>query len=299
MNVLIIGGSGFVSGTLAKVAVSHGHRVWAVTRGQRPMPEGVTPLQADRHDDSAFEQALAAIGFPLDLVVDCIGYEPADAEQDIRLFRDRAKQLVFVSTDFVFDPSHRAIPQPEESDHYLADGYGGKKRQCELRFIEGDTGAMEWTIFRPCHIYGSGSRLGCLPLHGRDAKLIERLRAREALQLVGGGYFLQQPIFARDLGELILSACGQRQAFGGIFNAAGPDIIESRTYYRLIAEVLGVTLKTQEYSIEQFLAEKPESRSFICHRVYDLGKLRRCGLKAPSTPISLGLREHVESLLCS
>ncbi|SVE24981.1 uncharacterized protein METZ01_LOCUS477835, partial [marine metagenome] len=33
-NLLIVGGSGFVSGTVARRAVASGWRVWAVTRGR-------------------------------------------------------------------------------------------------------------------------------------------------------------------------------------------------------------------------------------------------------------------------
>ena len=36
MKVLVIGGSGFLSGTLARTALSQGHQVWTITRGQRP-----------------------------------------------------------------------------------------------------------------------------------------------------------------------------------------------------------------------------------------------------------------------
>ena len=47
-NLLIVGGSGFVSGTVARRAVASGWRVWAVTRGRLPMPDGVIAIVADR-----------------------------------------------------------------------------------------------------------------------------------------------------------------------------------------------------------------------------------------------------------
>jgi nucleoside-diphosphate-sugar epimerase len=295
--MLIIGGSGFVSGTLAREAAARGRRVWTVTRGQRPMTKGVTALVADRHDTQAFERAVAGAKTKWDMVVDSICYELQDMKQDIALFRDRTRQFVFISTDFVFDPAFRKFPQPEESDHYLTELYGGKKRQCELELINADAGRMKWTIFRPCHIYGPGSQLGCLPLHGRDPQLIQKMRAGETLRLVGGGHFLQQPIFARDLARLILSAAGNRKTYGKIFCAAGPDIIESREYYRIIADILGVGLKVEEVSVSQYRQENPGQRSFLCHRIYDLSRLRAAGLKVPATPIAKGLKEHVRSLL--
>src|SRR5688572_15612860 len=97
-KLLILGGSGFVSGTLARAALANGWKVWVVTRGKRSLPEGVVGLHADRHDHAAFEQAIEGAKTGWDMVVDSIGYEPADAKQDINVFRRRTKQLVFIST---------------------------------------------------------------------------------------------------------------------------------------------------------------------------------------------------------
>jgi len=297
MKILLIGGSGFVSGTVARTAVEQGHSVWAVTRGERPVPAGVTAIKADRHDISAFEVAVAGAGTDWDLVVDCIGYKPEDARQDVTVFRNRARHLVFISTDFVYDPGRRTFPQHEDCPYTSEDDYGGKKRQCELAILDGDTGDMACTIVRPCHIYGPGSLLGCLPLHGRDAELIDKMKAGEPLKLVGGGHFLQQPIFAADLASLILSCAGNPKTHGQVYLTAGPNIIESRRYYEIIAEVLGVEIEVEEVSVDGYLAESPGKRPFMCHRIYDLSKLREHGLAVPSTPIEKGLEEHVKSLL--
>ena len=297
LNILIIGGSGFLSGTVAQRAVAEGHTVWTITRGQRPLPEGVIGLTVDRGDPAAFQQAVTRAETEWNLVIDCIGYEPPHAQQDIAVFQDLTPHLVFVSTDFVYHPAHRRFPQAEETDYYLSDGYGGKKRRCELEFINGDTGDMRWTIVRPCHIYGPGSQLGCLPCHGRDPQLIAKLQAGETLQLVGGGHFLQQPILAGDLADLILRMQGNENSYSQIFCAAGPDIIESRAYYRIIADILNATLRVEEIPVSDYLTNHPASAPFLCHRIYDLSKLARAGVKTPTTPMAQGLREHVESLL--
>lgn len=297
MNILLLGGSGFLSGTLSRVALQAGHNVTVATRGQRVLPAGVQSIVADRKDRAAFQTAIEnAESAPWDLVVDCIGYEVEDARQDIEIFRNRARHLVFVSTDFVYDPAKRDFPQREENDNYLTDeSYGAKKRRCELEFLGADTGEMQWSIVRPCHIYGPGSRLGCLPAHGRDPELIARLRAGGVLQLVGGGHFLQQPIFAADLAQTILSCAGNSQANRQIYQTAGPDIIESREYYRLIAELLSVELEIEELPVAEYLRAHPEHRSFLCHRIYRLDKLAAHGLSVPATSIEDGLRAHVES----
>lgn len=297
LKILLIGGSGFVSGTLARLAVAQGHAVTAVTRGQRDLPAGVTPLVADRKDDAAFTSAIQQAGVTWDLVVDCIGYGPEDAEQDVAILRGRASHLVFISTDFVYSPVNRRFPQTEDDAYYLTDGYGGKKRQAELVLAGADTGTMRWTVLRPCHIYGPGSLLGCLPEHGRDPQLIDRLRRNEPLRLVGGGHFLQQPILAADLAQAVLSCAGNAAAHGQICNVSGPTVVESWQYYQIIADLLGLPLALEELSVADYLRANPERASFFCHRIYDLSRLSASGLHVPATSLRDGLRGHVESLI--
>lgn len=302
MDMLIIGGSGHVSGAVARAAVAAGHRVRAVTRGLRPLPPGITGITADRKQPGSLESALAGFKQTWDLVVDCIAYGAPDIQQDLDLFRARAGRLVYISTDFVYDPARRRFPQPEDPASYVdresgSLDYGRKKRLAELILQQSATGPMSWTVFRPCHIYGPTSELGCLPLHGRDKTLIEKLRAGEPLKLAGGGHFLQQPILADDLAQLILSAAGNERARNRIFNAAGPDIVESREYYRIIADVLGVGLTVEEVPVAGLLTEHPEMEPFLCHRIYDLSGLKSAGLQMPATPLAAGLRLHTEGLL--
>lgn len=296
-NILLIGGSGFVSGTLARTALAQGHRVWTVTRGRRPAVKGAQNLVADRKVHAAFARTIGEVGVQWDLVVDCIGFRPEDALQDVEVLSDRTRHLVFISTDFTFDPARRRLPQSEETDYYATSGYGGNKRRCEEILLNADCKDMHWTILRPCHIYGPGSLLGCLPAHGRDGQLIETMRAEQPLGLVGGGYFLQQPIFAPDLADLCLSCLDNNQTHEQIFCAAGPDIIESRTYYQIVADHLGVSLTVEELPIDAYLREHPNAAPFLCHRIYDMSKLQQSGAAVPSTTLTDGLREHVAHLL--
>lgn len=296
-SILLVGGSGFVSGALARLAAAQGARVWAVTRGLRPLPPGVTGLVADRRGPAAFEAAVAGVGVTWDLVVECIGYEPAELRQDVAVFRSRARHFIFISTDFVYDPYHRKYPHPEDTAHFWQDGYGWKKRLCELELIEQDTSPMPWTIVRPCYVYGPGSELGSLPYHRRDPQLIQRLRSGEPLRLVGGGHFLQHPIFVDDLARVILSLASRENAFGQIFNAAGPDLVEAAEYFRIVARCLGVEAQIEEIRVSDHLAAHPEDAPSCCNRYFDLAKLRASGAYVPDTPLAAGLKLQVESMI--
>jgi nucleoside-diphosphate-sugar epimerase len=296
-KILVVGGSGFLGGTITRRALAEGHGVWTISRGRTKVPAGASALIADRKDSVAFAEAIAGAQTCWDLVVDSAAFESEDIHQDVAVLSGLAGRLVFVSTDFVYDPARRTVPQAEDAEFYLAGGYGGQKRAAEVALTEARTGTMTWSIVRPTHIYGPGSQLGCLPLHGRDPELIRRLRAGEPLRLVGGGHFLQQPVLAEDLASTILSVGEKEAAAGKIFNVAGPEIIESCEYYRLIADILGAALTIEEVPVGAYLREKPESAPFLCHRVYDLNALRAVSANLPQTPLKHGLCSHVARLI--
>lgn len=293
IRILIIGGSGFVSGTLARMAVEQGHRVTIVTRGQRPAPSGVDVLNVDRTDRAEFAKRIVALQMDWDLVVDAIPYTPDDARQDVEVFAGRTGRLAFISTDFVYDPNARKVPQAEHDAIFTTEGYGGQKRLAEMVLEEIGGGSLPWTILRPSHIYGPGSLPGCLPLHGRDPLLVEAILQDRPLKLVGGGRFLQHPIFAPDLAEVILSAADATNA-DGIFNVAGPDVVESRAYYQLLGRLYGKDVSIEEVPVAGFLKEFPEKAPFCCDRSYNLSALRASGLHLPATSLDNGLHRQLE-----
>ena len=112
-KVLVVGGSGFLSGTLARRAILRGNQVWTLTRGFRSLPENSINLIADRQDKGAFEHVIHTAQTKWDIVIDCIAYTPEDIQQNVTVLEGLAEHLVFVSTDFVYDPKHRQFPQRE------------------------------------------------------------------------------------------------------------------------------------------------------------------------------------------
>ena len=181
----------------------------------------------------------------------------------------------------------------QEADY----GRGKREAECVLLGDEGASTGLAVTVLRPCHIYGPGSELGCLPRHGRDVDLIARLRRGEALRLVGGGHFLQQPVFAPDLAGMALSCQGNSDAAGRLFHAAGPDIVTSREYYRIVADHLGVELCVKEESIAAYLEEEPGHLCFCRHRVYRREEGAQAGLRMPDTSLVAGLGAQVDFLV--
>jgi len=96
MKVLFVGGTGLISSACTRLAVERGVELFLLNRGSDPDRGGATSLVADAHDEAATEGVLA--GHRFDVVVDWIAYTPEDIERDLRLFRHRTDQFVFISS---------------------------------------------------------------------------------------------------------------------------------------------------------------------------------------------------------
>src|SRR5439155_9547841 len=97
MKVLFIGGSGFISTSVSRLAVAMGIELFWLNRGQRPVSvPGVTVINADVHAPDQARQALGDHRF--DVVADWIAYTTDDIDRDLDLFRGRVKQFIFISS---------------------------------------------------------------------------------------------------------------------------------------------------------------------------------------------------------
>lgn len=296
MKLLIIGGSGQLSGRLAELAIGQGHEVWAVTRGSKPLPAGVHPLRADRGDDAALHAALAAAGIRWDAAIDCICMNAVHARQDIALLPAFTGRLAVVSTDSVYHPLHKSVPQNESASCYMADGgYGHHKRQMEQVF-EQEGNALAWTIFRPGHIFGPGFKPGCFPEHSRQDDLLAHIRADKPLRLVGGGRCLIHPIYVDDLALALLDCLQNPRTHREIYCIGGPEAVPNAAYYALLGEITGHPVTIKSIPEEGYLAAHPEYSGHLCQRSYDLTKLREAGVRMPSMTLREGLKRQVEWL---
>lgn len=138
---LIIGGSGGLSGCLARQALAK-YEVSAVTRGIRSVGEGICRILADRNDEEAFRQAVLGENTCWDVVFDCICMNERHAMQDIEVLSKVTKRLVVVSTDSVYDSRFKKMPQTEEGIFIEEEGtpeelgYAANKRRMERAFQE-------------------------------------------------------------------------------------------------------------------------------------------------------------------
>lgn len=293
MKILILGGSGNLSRRVAELAMAAHHDVWTLTRGVSPLPQGVHPLTANRREDDTVRAALAGAGTTWDAVIDCTCRTPADAQQDLALLPPYTSRLVMVSTDSVYHPCHKQVPQDENAPRYMDDGgYGHMKREMERTMERADT-TLRWTIFRPGHIFGEGFLTGCYPEHPRQKGLPAHMRADRPLRLVDGGSFLIQPIYCDDLALALIDCIDKPAVENQIFCIGGPDVVTNAEYYQLLGRILGHEAIIENVPLEGYLEAHPEYSGHLCHRSYTLAKLRAAGVRVPDTSLEEGLRRQV------
>lgn len=303
-KALIIGGSGGLSGRLATMAKEQ-YEVWAVTRGKRPLPQGINHISADRDNQPAFATAILEADIKWDVVFDCICMNEVHARQDLEVLSKITNRLVVISTDSVYDPAHKRTPQNEEGVFIEECGapsdcsYAGNKRKMEHVFLDSfavKESNMQTTILRPGHIYGPGFLLGCFPEHSREKDLPDKIAGGEELHLVGGGIYLTQPIFVDDLAKAMLDCVDRQKTYNQIFCIGGPEAIENKRYYEIIGKLLDKDVNICEVPLSGYAKKHPEFAGHLCHRIYDLSKLQAAGIPLPSTSLEAGLKKHLEAL---
>jgi nucleoside-diphosphate-sugar epimerase len=300
MRLLVIGGTGFLSGTVVREATTAGHEVTILTRGLRPAPAGVEALAVDRSDTAA---TLAAVGDRVyDAVIDCIGFRPEHAAQDVELCAGRAAQLVFISTDFVYGGEPRRLPLGEGAPTKALNPYGRNKRLCEeLLLRDGPAQGLRITVLRPPHILGAGSHLGTGSLQGRDPMLLSRLRNGAPVVLLDGGSLLIQPVSAADVARAALAAIAAGSTRGAppgpvLYNIAGPDGVTTRRYYEIIAQTVGTGLHVLSLPAALWAAAREDRAPFAQHRLYSTAALTRdTGFQA-EVSLDQMLRETIDWL---
>lgn len=297
MRLLVFGGSGFVSKRLAEMALADGNEVWCVTRGTRELPAHIHPIITDRNDAPALDKALNTAGIHWDACLDCICFNADQARTDLLVLKERADRLVVISTDSVYHPDHKSVPQNEDADAYMDDGgYGALKRQMELVFLEDAGETIPFTLFRPGHIFGPGSLLGCYPMHSRQKELPDLIRNDCELTLVGGDEFLIQPIYVDDLCRVMLDSLSLNTTLNRVFCIGGPDVITNAEYFRILGELLGHPVKIRDLPTEGFLEANPQFSGHLCNRAYDLTALKEAGVPLPKTSLHEGLQQQIRRL---
>jgi 2'-hydroxyisoflavone reductase len=135
MRILVLGGTAWLGGEIARRALERGHSVTCLARGQAgPAPAGTTFVASDRGLPTAYGQVS---GQDWDLVLD-VSWQPGQVRGALEALAARARQWVYVSSCSVYadhsapgqDESAALLP-PLEGSQATGEDYGAAKVACE------------------------------------------------------------------------------------------------------------------------------------------------------------------------
>lgn len=216
LELLVLGGTGFIGPHLVRHAVARGHRVTIFTRGRRDaeLPPQVVRLIGDR--DGELD---ALVGKRWDAVFDNNTSKPDFVRQSTRLLQDAVGRYVFTSSTGVYYPYLRRgvdestpvrleVTDPNDG----SEAYGVAKANCERVVME--VFDRRGVIVRPTYIVGPGDPTDRFPYWPvrleRGGEVLAPGRKVDPVQLID----------VRDLAEFMVRLVEDRN--GGIFNVAGP-----------------------------------------------------------------------------
>jgi 2'-hydroxyisoflavone reductase len=233
LDLLILGGTGFIGPHLVRLAVSRGHKVTIFSRGKHDaaLPEGITRLIGDRNG-----QLQALEGKRWDAVIDDSTSNPDFVRQSTALLKDAVGRYLFTSSTGAYYPyltrglDETTAPHLEmliQNDG--SETYGVNKANCEK--IVTDTFAGRGLVVRPGYIVGPGDTSDRFPYwpvrFAKGGEILAPGRPDDPVQCID----------VRDLVEFYLRLVEDGRS--GIYNATGPaSVMTAPEFYQLARKTL-------------------------------------------------------------
>ena len=308
MKILLIGGTGTISSAITRQLAAGGHELWLLNRGNRrsEVPANVKQIICDIDDEAGVLDALPVE--PFDAVCEFIGFVPQQVERDVRLFRGRTHQYVYIS-------SASAYNKPA-ANYVITEGttlanphwqYSRNKIACEeLLMKEYRENAFPVTIVRPSHTYCE--RGVPLSVHGLKGSWQVLMRMMEGKPVIihGDGSSLWTLTWNEDFARGFIGLLGNPKAIGEVFQIMSDEQLTWTQIYKCAGKALNVTVNPYYVASDFLAAVAPKEWDFegnllgdksvtVC---FDCTKLKRAVPDFQATTrFDEGVRRCVEHIL--
>ncbi|MBE5967540.1 MAG: SDR family oxidoreductase [Lachnospiraceae bacterium] len=242
MRALFIGGTGTISSAITKLAPACGIELYLLNRGNRSelVPEGVNVIQADIHNEEDVRNKLKDMSF--DVVVEFIAFDVEALQRDVRLFKGKTRQYIFISSASAYQKPLSSPFITESTPLYNPYWeYSRKKIACEeylmKEYREND---FPITIVRPSHTYGDFSVP--IAVHGKNGSfsVIDRIRNGRKVIVHGDGSSLWTLTHNTDFAKAFVGLMGNSHAIGEALQITSDESLTWNQIYEIIGSALGV-----------------------------------------------------------
>ena len=308
MKILLIGGTGTISSAITRQLAESGHDLWLLNRGNRKneVPEGVKQVTVDIDNTDEVLRQLGNEKF--DAVCEFIGFLPSQVERDIKLFKGRTRQYVYIS-------SASAYNKPAAS-HIITEGttlanphweYSRNKIACEELLMKAyREDRFPITIVRPSHTYCE--RGVPVSVHGPKGswQVLKRMMEGKPVIVQGDGSSLWTLTWNEDFARGFIGLLGNPKAIGEAFQIMSDEQLTWNQVYQCVANALGVEFHPYYVASEFLAAVAPKEYDFEGNLlgdksitvVFDCTKLKRAvpGFQA-TTRFDEGVRRCIAYLM--
>lgn len=304
----MIGGTGTISSAITRQLAQSNNELWLLNRGSRKneVPNNVKQIIADIDNEAEVLRQIGDTQF--DAVCEFIGFLPSQVERDIRLFKGRTKQYVYIS-------SASAYNKPA-ANHVITEGttlanpyweYSRNKIACEALLLkEYREDGFPITIIRPSHTYCE--RAVPVSVHGLKGswQVLKRMMEGKPVLVHGDGSSLWTLTWNEDFARGFIGLLGNPKAIGEAFQIMSDEQLTWNQVYECVAKALNVTPKLYHVSSDFLAATSPKEWDFTGNLlgdkavtvVFDCTKLKRAvpGFQA-TTRFDEGVRRCVAYIL--
>jgi len=227
MNVLLVGGTGFIGKHLRRALVESGHEVaLAIRQNSRTV---VPPNNIIKTLTINPEQEISLGDISADAIINLAGI--------IREFP--SKGITFRKTHFEVTQNLVEFAKKNGIRGFLlmsalgvgldATGeYMRSKYEAE-EYVRNSS--LKWTIFRPSVVFGPGDHIVTL--------FSTLIRKMPVIGVIGDGEYKLQPVYVDDICAGFVKALTDSAAAGRIFEIGGPEIITFNNILDIVGEVVG------------------------------------------------------------
>ncbi len=260
MNILIIGGTGFLSGRLSEKLLSKRHRITLLTRGRSKYElkdkNNLSFIYGDRNDKRILSDLVSHKKY--DVVYDMIAYNEFDSQIAIDVFKNKIGRFIHCSTISVYMLQKNVrIPVTEDQINLplmkefkrspFGWDYGIDKIKCEnVLWNNHEEKSFPVSMLRPTYISGPKD-----PAR-RDWFWIERILDGKPLLVPGDGNFKFQQVFIEDAAEAFCKIIETDKSIGEAYNVAGEETFTLNEYLKRLMKLLNKNVNVFHIDQQEF-----------------------------------------------
>lgn len=275
-NILITGGTVFVSRFTASYFVEKGYEVYVLNRNTKPQVDGIHLICADRNN---LTDELK--GYVFDAVIDICAYDRFDIEHLLNAL-DIVKDYVFISSSAVYPQTNDQPFQETQNTgpNVIWGAYGTNKLEAETYLLSKVPHAY---ILRPPYLYGPMQNLY------REPFVFDCALQHRAFYLPKDGKMKLQFFHVEDLCrfiEIIL----KRHPEDHIYNVGNKEPVTINTFVELCYQVANIPLK------KIYVTNHDQQRDYFSFYDYEyiLDVTKQSQLMPDTKNLSLGLKESFD-----